>query len=704
MQASRLHHAEEFVMPITETDVRGDRQDQTVPATAPTRRPWPRWVLAGGLALAVAGFYVLGLHRYLSWDYVRDHLDLAQAAAGENLSLALLMFFLSYAAATALSLPLAAVLTLLAGALFGRWLGTAVVSLASTLGATLAFLSSRYLLRDFVRRHFSGRLDALNRGVEQEGGYYLFTLRLVPAFPFFLVNLGLGLTPMRVWTYTWVSLLGMLPGTFVYVNAGTALAAMDEPGDVLSVGVLVSLALLGLVPLALRKLIQWRVRWRTAIFTVVGLLLVAALGLAVRTYFRYRTAAVMEVVVTEYTNAEYPDDPAHRSVHYGKYTGRKLTLVQKDATHFDFVFEPADARTARVVFRDVDVSLMTPGLPEWTKADPGLTRIALTDRQWNRQQVRFDRGSPHVAITGGDGFEVKHWYTAELAKNCLNAGLWEVLLFVKDEGGHKALYYHGWFTFPLGHYKDIFERNTGLSYLGHWYYLEHWFDPAGTPVPLDGLRRVVREREVPARFDPDEELIVAGEQLGKRRIMSAEHVIAWKDFYGGRKVRFATFLPPGRYSVRHPWKNAYRRMDRFEKAVLREVISPATDWPLHELELVFAGSKLGGKSHFFISGFDLKALPPLPVRDYPRGLYMPMGIGVPPFFQSYEELRKSPPHQGPYFSVQLDDDGRWIDHHKFAIDGPVLHRDADDPARLHVYLLSYERHTLINHLVIDTAP
>src|SRR5262249_24822729 len=149
-----------------------------------------------------------------------------------------------------------------------------------------------------------------------------------------------------------------------------------------------------------------------------------------RTYFRYRTAGVMEVAVTEYTNAEYPDDPALRSVHYGKYTGRKLTLVQKDATHFDLVFEPSDPRTAKVVFRDIDVSLMTPGLPEWAKADAGLTRIALTERQWNRQQVRFDRGSPHVEISGGDGFEVKNWYTAELAKNCLNAGLWEVLLFV----------------------------------------------------------------------------------------------------------------------------------------------------------------------------------------------------------------------------------------------------------------------------------
>jgi uncharacterized membrane protein YdjX (TVP38/TMEM64 family) len=689
-------------MQATETNECTGREEATTPGEGPRRVSWPRWALAGGLVLAVVGFYALGLHHYLSWDYLRDHLDQAQAQVRQDLPLALLAFLLVYAAVTALSLPVATVITLLAGALFGRWLGTAVVSLASTLGAALAFLSSRYLLRDFVQRHLGGRLEALNRGVEKDGAYYLFTLRLVPAFPFFLVNLGMGLTPMRLWRYTWVSLLGMLPGTFVYVNAGTALAAIEEPQDVLSPAVLISLALLGLAPLGLRLLARCRVRLRTVGLAALALLVLAVAGLGARTYFRYRTASVMEVAVTEYTNAEYPDDPALRSVHYGKYTGRKLTLVQKDATHFDLVFEPSDPRTAKVVFRDIDVSLLTPGLPEWAKADAGLTRIALTDRQWNRQQVRFDRGSPQVEVSGGDGFEVANWHTAELSKNCLNAGLWEVLLFVKDDGGNKALYYHGWFTFPLGHYKDIFERNTGLPYWRHWYYLEHWFDPAGTPIPLEGLRRVVREREVPARFNPDEGLLVAGEQLGKRRILSADNVVAWKDFYDGHKVRFATFLPPGRYSVRHPWKNEYRRMDRFEKAVLREVVSPATDRPLHELELVFSSSKAAGKSRFFVSGFDLKALPQLPVRDYAKGMYMPMGIGVPPFFQSYEELKKNPPHRSPYFSVQLDAEGRWIDHHRFAVDGPVLHRDADDPNLLHVYLLSYERHTLINHLVLDT--
>jgi uncharacterized membrane protein YdjX (TVP38/TMEM64 family) len=221
----------------------------------PAGRRAGRWLLAAVLLAAVAGLYALGLHRYLSWEYLRTHLDELRAGVGEHLPVALLVFFLVYVAVTALSLPAAAVLTLAAGALFGRWLGTAVASLASSVGATLAFLLSRYLFRDWVQRRFGGRLEAINRGIERDGAYYLFTLRLVPAVPFFLVNLGMGLTRMPARTFLWVSLLGMLPGTFLYANAGTALATINSPRDVLSPTVLISLALLGLVPLVLRLLL-----------------------------------------------------------------------------------------------------------------------------------------------------------------------------------------------------------------------------------------------------------------------------------------------------------------------------------------------------------------------------------------------------------------------------------------------------------------
>jgi uncharacterized membrane protein YdjX (TVP38/TMEM64 family) len=230
------------------------------PGARPRQRAWPRWLLAALLVLGVAGFYSLGLHSYLSWDYLRAHLDALEARVNQHYLPALGLFFLAYVGVTALSLPAATVLSLAAGVLFGRWVGTGVVLLAATLGATLgatlAFLSSRYLFRDWVRRRFGARLAAVDAGVRRDGAYYLLTLRLVPAFPFFLVNLAMGLTAMRAWTFAWVSLVGMLPGTFLYVNTAATLRDIHSPGEILSPGVLVSLALLGVVPLALR----WRVR------------------------------------------------------------------------------------------------------------------------------------------------------------------------------------------------------------------------------------------------------------------------------------------------------------------------------------------------------------------------------------------------------------------------------------------------------------
>lgn len=240
-------------------------EEQTRPDTtaAPRRSSWPRWVLAALLLAAVGSFYALGFSRYFSWDYVRDHLAAMTEQVRQHLPLALLVFFLVYLTIAALSLPAAGMLTMLAGALFDLTLGTAVVSVASTLGATLAFLSSRYLLRDWVQHRFGARLRNLNEGVEKDGAYYLFTLRLVPAVPFFLINLGMGLTPMRARTFALASWLGMLPITFLYVFVGRKLSEIQSPRDLVSPGVLIALALLGLVPLAFRKALQWIGRRRT---------------------------------------------------------------------------------------------------------------------------------------------------------------------------------------------------------------------------------------------------------------------------------------------------------------------------------------------------------------------------------------------------------------------------------------------------------
>ena len=215
-----------------------------------------RWWLLAALAGVVVVFFVFDLGRFLSLAAIKERQDELEAWRAARPLLAAVIFFTGYVAVTALSLPGAAAMTLAAGALFGLGWGTLIVSFASTIGATIAFLVARWLLSGWVRDRFGGRLAAVDAGIARDGGFYLFTLRLVPIFPFFLINLAMGLTPIRAWTFYWVSQLGMLAGTLVYVNAGTQLARIESVRGIVSPGLLASLVLLGVFPLAARKFIE----------------------------------------------------------------------------------------------------------------------------------------------------------------------------------------------------------------------------------------------------------------------------------------------------------------------------------------------------------------------------------------------------------------------------------------------------------------
>jgi pyruvate/2-oxoglutarate dehydrogenase complex dihydrolipoamide dehydrogenase (E3) component/uncharacterized membrane protein YdjX (TVP38/TMEM64 family) len=208
------------------------------------------------IAAAVIAFFAFDLGRFLSLDHAKAVQGELAALHASRPALVIGVYFAVYIAVTALSLPGAAILTLLGGALFGLWTGLLVVSFASSIGALLAMLVSRYLLRSSVQARFGSALADIDRGVAREGAFYLFTLRLVPLFPFFVINLLMGLTAMRAWTFYWVSQLGMLAGTLVYVNAGTQLAQISSLGGILSPGLIGSFVLLGLFPLVAKKVVD----------------------------------------------------------------------------------------------------------------------------------------------------------------------------------------------------------------------------------------------------------------------------------------------------------------------------------------------------------------------------------------------------------------------------------------------------------------
>ena len=209
------------------------------------------------IAALVGVFFALDLGRFFTLEHLKAQQATIAAHYQERPLMTALIYFLVYVAVTALSLPGAAVMTLGGGVIFGLVTGTMLVSFASTIGATAAFLVARFVLRESVQARFADRLRAVNEGIERDGPIYLFAMRLVPAFPFFVVNIVMGLTPIRTWTFAWVSQLGMLAGTIVYVNAGTQIARIDSLSDVLSGTLLGSFLLLATFPFIARRALVW---------------------------------------------------------------------------------------------------------------------------------------------------------------------------------------------------------------------------------------------------------------------------------------------------------------------------------------------------------------------------------------------------------------------------------------------------------------
>lgn len=213
------------------------------------------WIALAALAL-IAAFFYFDLGQYLSLEYLKQKHQTILDFYAKNRLLTIAGFFGAYVAVAALSLPGAAILTLAAGAIFGFITGLIIVSFASTLGATLAFLISRFLFRDSVQSKFGDHLETINNGVKEEGAFYLFTLRLIPAVPFFVVNLLMGLTPIKTLVFALVSQIGMLPGTAVFVNAGNQLSKINSISDILSPSLIIAFALLGIFPIVAKKVLN----------------------------------------------------------------------------------------------------------------------------------------------------------------------------------------------------------------------------------------------------------------------------------------------------------------------------------------------------------------------------------------------------------------------------------------------------------------
>ena len=209
------------------------------------------------IMLTIIAFFFYDIQQYATLDYIKAKQQNIFEYYKQNVFFVLVLFIFLYVLVTALSLPVATFFTLLGGALFGFSTGLIIVSFASTIGATLAFLMARFLAQNYVQKYYKKQLSKINKKFKSEGAFYLFALRLVPVFPFFIINVVMGLMTIKTWTFYWVSQLGMLPGTIVYVYAGTQLAQIETFSDITTPSMLIAFALLGLFPLIAKNFVQF---------------------------------------------------------------------------------------------------------------------------------------------------------------------------------------------------------------------------------------------------------------------------------------------------------------------------------------------------------------------------------------------------------------------------------------------------------------
>lgn len=437
---------------------------------------------------------------------------------------------------------------------------------------------------------------------------------------------------------------------------------------------------------------------RSAI-TAVGVLGFLAVAGLVWFMDRYDERPRQSVTLKSFTDIEYPEDPEPKSRVFARYPHRQLVIERIDGTRFRFLLEPSTPQATAIELTDIDLAHVVTAVPPWIKTDPDLTKIGLIDREWNRQQVQFSRTSSHIHVReGGDGFEQRALSRVDLARNCLNAGLWELLLFTTEDG-EERVYEHLWFTFPLGLYKQLFEGVNGLSYWSYWWSLEHWVDPTGTPIRLDRLRTVEQEWPAQATARWDEPVAAMGEQALKRQNILTPIAATYRDWYK-EPVRFASFIPPGRYSRAYPRETQLHYLAELTGAIVRRVtlIGGSQSW--FEIELAFRSSQTGEATRLILGGLDGATIPVASPERYDLGWEAPLGIGNPGFFESYEEVVVNPPTQRSFYGFHLDSENRWLNHHAVGVDGPLFHWDAEDPSLLHLYLLSYERHALLNHVIL----
>jgi hypothetical protein len=402
--------------------------------------------------------------------------------------------------------------------------------------------------------------------------------------------------------------------------------------------------------------------------------------------------------IKELTDTEYPNNPdiAIKSRLDRKFSHNKIEITRTSQEYFTLVILPENNESDTVIFADIKLLEWIPSVPTFAKEDSYLEQIGIINQEWNRMQVNFKN---EQFIIKGKNLESKKLTRVDLARNCINAYLWELIFYTKENGKSKPCY-HGWFDFPKDLYANLFEEKNNISYEDYREQLENWIDPESKEINLGVLRNIESStlndfKNYNASLFP-----LQGERKKKKmNIMVPNEQKSINNFLTDSTL-FATFSAPGFYNQLEPRKTQLQRLANITSTIVNKTTSK-NEIQNKGLELVLNFQNETDTTKFIIGGLNIKNIPTLSVKDVNKGYQMPMGIGNHSFYTNYAQIETSNSLQSPYYAFLLDQNNNWLDSHTIGIDGPMLHFDDKNPNLLHIWILSFERHCFVGHYTID---
>lgn len=396
--------------------------------------------------------------------------------------------------------------------------------------------------------------------------------------------------------------------------------------------------------------------------------------------------------ITSLTNQQYPDNPdlgymaESYDHHYFTRGNIDITDLEKGIANFTFKGKQAHQN---IVVNNIDIFEYIPSVPLQFEDDTYLAYLAVINQEWNRNQVRYHKDlfkTSNQKITRVD-----------IARNCLNAYLWEIIIYTQEDGKELPLA-HGWFDFPKELYALLFEKhNPGKSYKTFQTALENWVDPESKTVENKQLRNVTKELAIQYKDLSNEMYPVSGARKKKfKEIIYPEKFDKMSDFHTDKSL-FATFTPPGFYNRKDPRTTQLGRLQKLDSIVVFKTKTPF-DKDSHEIILQFSDENRKTKLTF--GGLDIEQFPKLNKNQANKGYKMPMGFSNHSFYESYQTHKNWKSNHHTYYGYLSDEENHWLDSHTIGIDGPVFHWDDKINNKLHIWLLSFERHALVGHYSI----